>query len=59
MIEKILRGHRCVAMIGGLWRLASPEAPSTEIVAWLHEPWRAAAGSDERPEVTFVDEATF
>jgi hypothetical protein len=58
VIEKILRGHRRAAMVGGLWNPASPRAPPPGH-GWVHDPDRDSAGSDELRELTFVDETTF
>ena len=58
VIEKILRGHRRAAMVGGLWCPSSPRAPPAED-GWVHDPDGAPATSDEFRELTFVDEATF
>ncbi|MCY2994417.1 MAG: hypothetical protein NTY19_42100 [Planctomycetota bacterium] len=58
VLEKLLRGHRRAAMVGGLWCSASPRAPLTED-GWVHDPDGAPVASDEFRELTFLDEATF
>ena len=63
-IEKILRGHQSVAMVGGLWNPSTPRAPPT---CWRLPPSPAAddfsdsptESSDERNEWTYAFEATF
>ena len=68
VIEKILRGHQSVAMVGGLWNPSTPRAPPA---CWRLSLSPAAddfsdsptESSDERSERTYVDidtlEATF
>jgi len=61
VIEKILRGHRRAAMVGGLWCPASPRAPPAKDLR-VHDPdsdWDSDWASQEPRELTFVDEATF
>jgi hypothetical protein len=60
VIEKILRGHRRAAMVGGLWCPASPRAlPAKDLR--VHDPdnWDGDSTSEELRELTFVDEAIF
>jgi len=62
VIEKILRGHRRAAMVGGLWCPASPRAPPAGDLR-IHDPDgeadRQTAAFDEPRELTFVDMDTF
>ena len=61
VIEKILRGHRRAAMVGGLWCPSSPRAPPAKDLR-VHDPdsdWGSDSASLEPRELTFVDEATF
>ncbi|MCY2990064.1 MAG: hypothetical protein NTY19_19650 [Planctomycetota bacterium] len=62
VIEKILRGHRRAAMVGGLWCPSSPRAPPAGDLH-VHNPDidsdSQLAASDEFRELTFEDEATF
>ena len=51
VIEKISRGHRRAAMVGGLWYASSPRAPPVGD-GWVHAPDGDSDGqtasSDER-----------
>ena len=61
VIEKILRGHRRAAMVGGLWCPAAPRAPARGDLR-VYDPdsdWDRESTSQEPRELTFVDEATF
>ncbi|MCY2990071.1 MAG: hypothetical protein NTY19_19685 [Planctomycetota bacterium] len=62
MIEKILRGHRRAAMVGGLWNASSPRAPPVGD-GWVHDPDGDSDGqtasSDEPRELTYVELDTF
>ncbi|MCY2995272.1 MAG: transposase [Planctomycetota bacterium] len=62
VIEKILRGHRRAAMVGGLWCLASPRAPPAGDLR-VYDPDgeadRQTAAFAEPRELTFVDMDTF
>ena len=62
VIEKILRGHQCGAMVGGLWQAATPRPPPAG-EAWVHDPDGDSddrtAVSDESRELTYVDMDTF
>jgi hypothetical protein len=62
VIEKILRGHRRAAMVGGLWCASSPRAPPARDLR-VYDPDgqadRQPAASDEFRELTFVDLDTF
>ena len=55
VIEKILRGHRRAAMVGGLWHPSGPRAPPAGD-GWVHDP---DDDSDESRELTYVDIDTF
>ena len=64
VIEKILRGHQSVAMVGGLWNPSTPRAPPA---CWRRSLSPAAddfsdsptESSDEPRERTYVDIDTF
>jgi len=61
VIEKILRGHRRAAMVGGPWCPASPRAPPAGDLR-VYDPDGNREGdsaSQEPRELTFVDEASF
>ena len=59
VIEKILRGHRRAAMVGGLWHPSSPRAPPPrdDLVYVPHGDWDGQmAFSDGSRELTYVPE---
>ena len=62
VIEKILRGHQSVAMVGGLWHSSAPRAPPAGDGS-VHDPDgvsdRQTGSSDEPQELTYVDIDTF
>jgi hypothetical protein len=61
-LEKILLGHRRVAMVGGLWNPVAPRPPPVG-PSWVHDPECRTAPLDEPRELTYVNidefEATF
>jgi hypothetical protein len=61
VIEKILRGHRRAAMVGGLRCPASPRAPPAKDLR-VHDAdsdWDSDSASQEPRGLTFVDEPPF
>ena len=63
VIEKILRGHRRAAMVGGLWQGSAPRAPP-DVAGLVHDldgcfTDTPTGSSDQAGELTFVDMDTF
>jgi hypothetical protein len=60
VIEKILRGHRRAAMVGGLWHPSSPRAPPGDDLVYVPAgDWDGQMAFSDGPWEVYADADTF